>query len=323
MIQTNVVLETGEDRRNMVLRAVEALGDEFCQRCKDASRILIKVNLVHHENQLASTHIDAVRGLLDRIRYCSQTPVVIGDASYYGTKAAFRHFGYERLPDEYDNIILVDLNDDDHVDGYTLRKDGSKNRIRRSKIAAESDFRISLTPMKMHRDTGVSLTVKNWTVGTWIVPSRISSTGRVWARWPWLHEEGPRAHHASIAELYKQLKCDVGIIDGVVAMEGDGPSRGDAVQMGVVIAGFDPVAVDAVGATMMSVDPGDIGYLAMCHEQGLGTIDMTRIDVPPMIVSEKTRKFARPLGFEEKLTAWREEGQAKDRTPAQLHNSIT
>lgn len=276
-----------------MLRAVEGLGDEFCQKAQEAQKILIKVNLVHHGISHAVTHVDAVRGVLDRIRYCSQTPVVIGDAGYAGTKAAFRHFGYERLVEEYENVSLVDLNDDEFVDGFTTKADETKNPIRRSKIAADADFRISLAPMKTDHNSGVSLTVKNWAIGTWLVPSRISANGRVWARWPWLDAEGVDAHHRSIMELYKQLPADVGIIDGVVAMEGNGPVEGDAVNMGVVLAGFDPVAVDAVGATLMGIDPTEVPYLSLCQQEGLGTIDMTRIDVPPMLVSERTRQFAR------------------------------
>lgn len=275
-----------------MLQAVEALGDDFCQRCRDAEKILIKVNLVDHEHQPSSTHVDAVRGVLDRIRYCSQTPVVIADAGYRGTKAAFRNFGYERLLDEYEDVELVDLNDDDFIDGYTIREDGSQNQIRRSKTAANAMFRISLTPMKTDRETGVSLTVQNWSLGTWIVPPRISASGRVFARWPWLSAEGEEAHHATITELYKQLRFDVGIIDGVMALE-SGPSGSSAVPMGVVLAGFDPVAVDAVGATLMGIDPSEVRYLALCHESSLGTIDMSRIDVPPMVVAEKTRQFSR------------------------------
>lgn len=291
----NVKLETGDKRRELVRSTVSALGDEFIEKCKSAESILVKVNLVHHERQLASTHVDAVRGLLDAIREHSNAKVYIGDASYSGTKAAFRNFGYDRLLEEYSNIELADLNDDDFVLGYTIKEDGSKNEIRRSKLANDVDLKISLSPMKLDKETAVSLTVKNWTIGTWIVPSRISASGRVWARWPWLSAEGEEAHNLSITELFKDLSCDIGVIDGIMAMEGDGPASGDAIPMNVVLAGFDPVAVDAVGATLMGVDPGEVRYLSKCAEENLGSIDMTHIDVPPMMMHELSRKFKQPL----------------------------
>lgn len=302
---TKVIFETGEIRRENIARATAALGDDFIDRCKNAAQILLKVNLVHHEQQLASTHVDAVRGFLDTIRPLCRTEVIVADAGYHGTKVALRNFGYERLLDEYEHVRLVDLNDDEFVEQYSVRADGTHNTIRRSKLAVTAGLKISLTPMKTHRDVAVSLAVKNWSVGTWLAPARISASGRVWARWPWLHEAGPWAHHASIMELYRQTPCDYAIIDGTLAMEGDGPTQGEAVPMHTVLAGQDAVAVDAVAATLMGIDPFDVGYLNLCHENGLGTIDLARIDVPPMLMHEKTRQFARPLGFEDKLRAWK------------------
>lgn len=302
---TKVEIVETDNRRKGVRDAVHALGSVFVDRVKSAKKILVKVNLVHHENQLASTHVDAVRGLLDEIRQLTRVDVFVGDASYHGTKAALRNFGYDRLVEEYEHTQLVDLNDDETVPGYTIRRDGTHNVMLRSKLATDADLKISLTQMKTHRDVGVSLSVKNWTVGTWVVPPRNSAHGRVWARWPWLHEEGNKAHHASIAALYAQLPCDVAIVDGVTAMEGDGPTHGAPVAMRVVLAGMDAVAVDAVGATLMGFDPQDIGYLVYCSEQGLGTIDMAKIDAPPLQLDRLRRTFLRPPELAEKLTEWR------------------
>lgn len=302
---TKVILVQGQSRRKAVREAVHALGDSFVDQVKAARRIIIKVNLVHHELQLASTHVDAVRGLLDEIRAYSRVDVYVGDAGYHGTKAALANFGYDRLPEEYEHIKLVDLNDDETVIGHTVRGDGSLNEIRRSKLAAECDLRISLSSMKTHRDAGVTLSVKNWTLGTWVVPPRVGTHGRVWARWPWLHSEGLPALHESIAQLYEDLPCHVGIVDGTMAMEGDGPTRGTAVQMGVVLAGLDAVAVDTVAATLMGFDAQDIGYLVKCSQRGLGVSDMSKIDVPPLMIEELRRPFLRPPELAEKLTAWR------------------
>lgn len=296
MSMIDVVLETGEDRRKVVRKAVEALGDVFIDRIKSADTILIKPNLLHHELQLASTHVDAIRAVLDVIRVHSQAKVYVGDASYHGTKAAFRHFGYDRLVADYDDVHLVDLNDDETTECQLDRPNGAVN-ICRSKLAQDVDLRISLTPMKLHNDLDVSLSVENWTFGTMVVPSRIGATGRVWARWPWLQADGIDAHHRAVADLYEQLPCDVAIVDGVVAMEGEGPVFGRAVPMGVVIAGMDPLAVDAVGSTLMGIDPHDVSYLALCADQNLGILDLSMINVPPMLLTQRRKELDRPVRF--------------------------
>jgi uncharacterized protein (DUF362 family) len=44
------------------------------------------------------------------------------------------------------------------------------------------------------------------------------------------------------------------LVDGIVAMEGNGPLRGDPKQCGVLMAGADPLAIDVAAATLMGFD---------------------------------------------------------------------
>ncbi len=293
MSMPKVILVEGDNRRKAVREAVHSLGESFVDLVKAAKRIFIKVNLEHYELPLAATHVDAVRGLVDEIRQYSRADIFVGDAAHYGTKPAFTNFGYDRLLEDYQRVALVDLNDDQAVVGHTVRADGSLQEIHRSKTVSDCDLRISLAPMKTHRDLGVGLTVTNWSLGTWLVPPRIGTHGRVWARFPWLQNEGMTACHQSIAQLYQELPCHIAIVDAVLAMEGAGPVEGTPVAMNLVLAGLDAVAVDAVGATLMGYDPYAIGYLVNCSERGLGVIDMSKIDVPPLQVEQLRRKFIR------------------------------
>jgi uncharacterized protein (DUF362 family) len=284
----------GDERRKNIAQAVRLVLDPLLPKLTSAKTILLKPNLVHHNNQLASTHIDAVRGVLNVIREHTQAEVLIGDASYHGTKAAFRAFGYENLLNEYSSVQLVDLNDDDTVPGFYLKRDGSRGEMQISRLAKQAGFTISLANMKTHRDTDVTLTTKNWTIGTWVVPPRIDVKGKIWPRWPYLHEQGSQAHHKTIAELLGQLKPDLAIIDAFTAMEGDGPTRGTPVEMHIALAGEDAVSVDAVATELMSIQPQSVDYLRLADERGYGTIK------PSEVLGEKDWKrfkksFIRPL----------------------------
>ena len=44
------------------------------------------------------------------------------------------------------------------------------------------------------------------------------------------------------------------VVDAIVAGEGDGPMDADAIEAGILLAGGDPVAVDAIAATLMGFD---------------------------------------------------------------------
>jgi uncharacterized protein (DUF362 family) len=70
-------------------------------------------------------------------------------------------------------------------------------------------------------------------------------------------------------------------VDGVVGMEGEGPMAGDAVPAGVVLAGDDPVAVDARAAEVMGFDSGKVQTIKAAGglpQYGLGMSDLSRVD---------------------------------------------
>jgi uncharacterized protein (DUF362 family) len=66
---------------------------------------------------------------------------------------------------------------------------------------------------------------------------------------------------ASIVDLNATLKPQLAIVDGVVAMEGDGPIMGRPRHLGLVAMGRDLVAVDATCARIIGLDPEKLTYL--------------------------------------------------------------
>jgi uncharacterized protein (DUF362 family) len=84
------------------------------------------------------------------------------------------------------------------------------------------------------------------------------------------------------------------VVDGIVAMEGNGPEAGDARPAGVVIAGANPVAVDTVCARLMGFDPDRIPLLARAYgAHRLPLIQGSPADVRPV---SNVAAWARPLG---------------------------
>jgi len=96
-LQKTVVLVTGKDRREMVREALTIFGEDFTSKIKKAKQIFIHPNFVSSNNQTASTHVEAVRGVLDHISLLRGDMVLLGDASFYDTKKAFRNFNYQSL----------------------------------------------------------------------------------------------------------------------------------------------------------------------------------------------------------------------------------
>ena len=297
----------GDTRRGNVKKALETLPSESFVGLQEAKTVLIKPNLVHHRNQLASTHVDAVRAVIDFVRSKTSAHITVADASYHGTKAAFRNLGYENLLDEYSNVQLFDLNDDETVPGEFVKRDGSRGEMGLSKQVSEADFTIDLAPIKMHTDTGVTMSLKNWSIGIWVAEERFGPTGKFWPRWPFLHEEGPWAHNMSIAEILNQIRPNIAVLDGFLGMEGDGPTRGEAIELGIALAGTDPVALDATACRIIDVDPEDIGALVLANQKGYGTIKSQEIELKGITDLASIKKpFKKPDTWQSHVLAWKD-----------------
>jgi len=61
----------------------------------------------------------------------------------------------------------------------------------------------------------------------------------------------------------------------------------------LVIAGLDPVAVDAVGASVMGIEPNKVKHLIFAEKKGLGTIDLDQIEILGEQIKNVQKKFKR------------------------------
>jgi len=82
---------------------------------------------------------------------------------------------------------------------------------------------------------------------------------------------------ASILDLNATIRPHLSILDGVTAMEGDGPIMGKPRHVGLIGMSTDLVSLDATAARVIGLDPARLPYLA---EAGrfLGNLDSARIE---------------------------------------------
>ena len=85
-----------------------------------------------------------------------------------------------------------------------------------------------------------------------------------------------------IVDLNTVIKPHLTILDAIRILERNGPQGGslnDVKTMNTIIAGVDPVAVDAYGATLFDLKPEQLGFLNEAHARGLGNMDLTKIKI--------------------------------------------
>lgn len=65
-----------------------------------------------------------------------------------------------------------------------------------------------------------------------------------------------------LVQLARTIRPSFNILDGILALEGDGPGRGGIPKtLGVLMAGRDPFAVDLAVCRMLGLDPGEVPLL--------------------------------------------------------------
>jgi uncharacterized protein (DUF362 family)/NAD-dependent dihydropyrimidine dehydrogenase PreA subunit len=147
-----------------------------------------------------------------------------------------------------------------------------------SKIVSEADVVINLPKFKTHSLTVFTGGIKNM---YGIIPSgqRRSFHGR------YLRSED---FCQMLVDIYALAKPQLTIIDGIIAMEGEGPGSGKTRNLGLILASRDTVALDTVCGEIIGLKPADVLTTRYAGERGLGIGDLSRID----IVGEKFEDLA-------------------------------
>jgi uncharacterized protein (DUF362 family) len=124
-----------------------------------------------------------------------------------------------------------------------------------------------------------------------------------------LQQGGTKAHHhvhvSNDAEAFSHLLLDLylaiedqvklHIVDAHVAMEGEGPAAGDPVDLGIIIAGADAVAVDLVASAIMGWDPlNEVGTNYLANQRGIGPATLEEIEVLGDSIESVMRTMKKP-----------------------------
>lgn len=89
----------------------------------------------------------------------------------------------------------------------------------------------------------------------------------------------PERFHEVIVEVFRLRVPDLFIMDAVVGMEGNGPASPELREIGLILAADNGVAMDAVVATMMGIDPSRLRFLQKAKAEGLGDFDLKTIQI--------------------------------------------
>jgi uncharacterized protein (DUF362 family) len=221
-------------------------------------RILLKPNLVEFEpGSCINTNPIVVHAAFEAFRAMGAAEVRIAEGPGHrrNTLDLADAAGYFHTVPDFENSF-VDLNLDEVT---RVRPERQFSRIKKLYLpnsALRADLLVSMAKMKTHHWAGATLSMKNL-FGT--VPSGIYGWPKNVLHWAGIDE--------SIADLHAAFPRQFAIVDGIIGMEGNGPIQGTPKHAGVLVAGSDPVAVDATCCRIMKIDPFQIQYLRLAAAQ--------------------------------------------------------
>jgi uncharacterized protein (DUF362 family) len=295
--RSNVALTHGNNRRDNIRKALELIGDEI-RRDIGNRQVVIKPNCVtsRAQHQLAVTHTDALRGIMDFLQPFYKKRVMIAENSATKAADAYVNFGYPQLTDEY-NVTLHDLDEFDTRNVHILDKHLRPHPIKVSALVMNPTvYVMSVALMKVHNLVVATLAVKNIAMGAPVSGNRekvkmhqavLGKEFRNRPRDPLFN----KGINYNMFRMMHYVKPSLAIIDAFEGMERSGPIGGDMVPMHAAVASTDCIAADRVGVELMGLNFDEIGYLTYCAQAHMGHGDMAKID----ILGERIAAVKRPF----------------------------
>jgi uncharacterized protein (DUF362 family) len=321
-----VSLVKGEDRSKNVIEALTAVDREIGPALKRKKYVVIKINNVSTSNQLAATHVDALRGILEYLGPRFKGKVTIVESSAADSLDGFEHYKYAQLIPEYQRfgLELVDLNREGKYEiASIIDRNIRPVPVRLAARLLDPDaFIISSAMLKTHNAVVATMSVKNMVMGAPL--HTVAGQTPSWNDKRQMHAMGTppagrgatpargamqnrgamfHAMNYNLAMVAKRLSATWGcaLIDGFEGMEGNGPSDGTAVPVHVALASSDPIAADRVALEVMGIPHHAVGYLQYAAQLGVGQYDIEKIDIRGERPEAVQHKFKLHDGVQQQL----------------------
>jgi uncharacterized protein (DUF362 family) len=200
----------------------------------------------------------------------------------------FDRLGYTELGQSL-GVPLINLHSGEMVD-VTVPDALVFDRLTLHHTLQDIDLLCSVPMMKTHVLATVTLGMKNL-IGLYPGTAYCSVRACV-------HDQAAEAGSPGVAyeilDMLKANKVGLTVVDGWMAMEGDGPTGGDVIKMDVIVAGTNPLATDMVAANVMGFEVDEVPTFTVAHTAGMGPATLGEIEVRGVGLANVRCEFAKP-----------------------------
>lgn len=234
---------------------------------KSEDTVLIKPNilLAKKPEEAITTHPTVIEAIIKAVQKTGAIPLV-GDSPGGMVGNVDKHWEITGI-EEVCNRLDAEILNFEASGVYEKEINGNKYHI--AKPVLDADFIINAPKIKTHGLTTLTCAVKN-IYGT--VPGLTKVN---------YHKKAPTSSDFSnlVTDLYALTKPGLHIVDGIIGMDGSGPSSGNPKELGMILASTDGVAIDSYITHILGKDPLKIPTNKIAHERGLGEANINKIKI--------------------------------------------
>lgn len=178
--------------------------------------------------------------------------------------------------------LRISLLDEDRTTRVVELNGKVHRRLRLPRVLFRCEHRVFIPKLKLHSQTGLSGALK-------LSMGLVGRSARLLGHNYQLDEK--------LVDLYQVVKPDLIVVDGVVVGAG-GAGAPQGFGIGIIVIGRNSVAVDAVCARILGLDPYKIEHIRLAHELGYGPIEIREIAVAgdlDLPEAERRARMIKPL----------------------------
>lgn len=261
-----------------VRRQVDLLGgiETFVKR---GDSVLIKPNFIapkSHRHSAAQTHPAVILEVARLLKDCGARPFVADSPAWADAATCVR---------------VLELTEPLAKLGVPIRQldDPKKCRLPRggprvglSSLALDADAIVNLPKFKAHQQLTATFAVKNMFGCV---------NGKHKALWHFRKGGDETEFCKMLIGIYEHMAPVLTIIDGIVAMEGQGPINGPSRPLGWLIAGTDPIACELTCCHLIGLAPDRLPIVRTAKRIGFGCSDLDHVEIAGDALPEPCRDF--------------------------------
>jgi len=280
-----------EDLEPAVDRSLDLLGGlgQFVAR---GDRVLVKPNFICGRpagERPAQTHPAFIVVVLKRLLDLGAKPVVSDSPAWGSVHGIARWIGLTPMVRKL-GVPIVEMGPSRNV---RCKHTQVYRHLSIGRLALEVDKIVNVPKFKSHGQLYMTVAVKNM-FGCVM--------GRRKAFWHVRAGDAKNFFAWMLLEVWQTVTPALTLIDGITAMQGQGPTMGDPYPLGAILGGVDGVALDRVGCELVCGDADKMRTLAAARDLGIGQTEMDGIEVIGESLAERRVSefnFAEvgPIGF--------------------------